>query len=177
MANTVKFSKWKAFGKGLGPALGAYFAAHMAGVDLGKIIEDPEGQLPVIASTLIAGLIPVIINTWKHRGKAGNPIPMLPILLALGLGALTLQACVTTRSVDGTVTTSIDPAAVDTAFATWDRLEARRKALDAEKARAEAARDAARVAMIEAELAKLGPVLEAAWERVQGRVEVSVTPE
>lgn len=166
-----KFSKWKAFRKGIMPAVGAYIAASMAGVDLSAILADPQKQLPVIGATLAAGLIPALVNTWKHRGTAGNPFPMLPILLAAGLVA-TLAGCITTTAPDGTVTQSVDSQGVldtiDGAVATWDRLEARRQAIEVQREAARAAKDAEALARLDAELQRLEPALSAAWTRLQG---------
>lgn len=163
----VKFSKWKAFRKGIGPAIGAYFVGHMAGVDIGTILADPEKQIPVIAATLLAGLIPVIINTWKHRGAVGNPIPMLPILLALGVGMVAVQGCATTTHPDGTVVQTIDPGILQTAYDTWERYERRKVDLEREREGA----DAARRAQIDVELKRLAPELERAARTLGLRLE------
>lgn len=161
-----KFSNWKAFRKGLGSALGAYFVGHMAGVDLGKILADPGEQIPVIASTLLAGLIPVVINTWKNRKLDGNPLSKLTLLLALGLAGMSLQGCITTTGPDGTTTTQLDGAALETAWSTWERYEARKALLEKEKAAARAAQDAQRLAIIESELEKLEPKINELADRL-----------
>jgi len=169
----VVFRKWKAIGKGLGPAVGAYFAAHMAGVNLGDIIADPEGTLPVIASTFLAGLIPVIINVIKHKGAPGNPLPLLPFLLFLG-GVALVPGCVTTTHPDGSVTQSVDTQAVagivQTGYTYWETLDARHRNLEAAREEARDKKDLARIAVIDKELDRLAPELARAKAELDRRV-------
>ena len=160
----VTYNKWKTFRKGLGPALGAYFVGHMAGVDIATILANPGEQIPVIVATLLAGVIPVVVNVWKTRRIDGNPLKHPPAypnvyrgLLALALPAALLSACMTTTAPDGSVTTQLDPVALETAWAAYERLEARKAELKALEAEANA-RDRARIAL---ELQALEPELRA----------------
>lgn len=163
----VTYNKWKTFRKGLGPALGAYFVGHMAGVDIATILANPGEQIPVIVATLLAGAIPVVVNLFKTAKLEGNPLKRLKRpsafpnvyrgLLALALPAAMLAGCITTTAPDGTVTTQLDPVALDTAWAAYERLEARKAELKALEAEANA-RDRARIAL---ELQALEPELRA----------------
>lgn len=130
---------------------------------------DLDGYAVTIAATALGSLAAAgkkaLRNIKKHR--------WLSVVAIAGL-AVGLSGCVTTTAPDGTRTTTVDGqavvGAVDTAFATWDRLEARRKFLEEEKARAAAARDRERVAIVERELARLAPELERAAEAVGDRL-------
>lgn len=131
---------------------------------------DLDGYAVTIAASAVAAVAAAgkkaLRNIRKHR--------WLPLVVIAGL-AVALAGCATTTAPDGTRTTTLDGqavvGAVDTAFATWDRLEARRRLLEEEKARAEAARDRERVAIVERELARLAPELERAAEAVGDRIE------
>lgn len=131
---------------------------------------DLDGYAVTVAATavasLAAGLKKAARNIRKHR--------WIPLVAVMGL-AVGLAGCATTTTADGTRTVSLDgqavAGAVDTAFAAWDRLESRRRLLEEEKARAEAARDRERVAIVERELARLAPELERAAEAVGDRIE------
>jgi hypothetical protein len=80
-------------------------------------------------------------------------------MLALSLG---LAGCITTTAPDGTTTTSMDPVALETAWATWERYEARRVELERQKREA----DAQERARLEAELRRLEPEIARLAERL-----------
>lgn len=126
---------------------------------------DLDGYAVTIAASAVAAVAAAgkkaLRNIRKHK--------WIPVVAVLGL-AVALAGCVTTTAPDGTRTVSVDPGAVagtvDTAFATWERLESRRALLEAERERARRDRDAERVAIIEAEIARLSPELERAAARL-----------
>ena len=126
---------------------------------------DLDGYAVTIAASAVAAVAAAgkkaLRNIRKHK--------WLPVVVIAGL-AVALSGCVTTTAPDGTRTVSVDPGAVagtvDTAFATWERLESRRALLEVERERARRDRDAERVAIIEAEIARLSPELERAAARL-----------
>ena len=121
------------------------------------------------AVTAAAGLLASVFAGAKKAARNIRKHRWIPVLAIMGL-TLALSGCVTTTAPDGTRTVSVDPGAVagtvDTAFASWERLESRRALLEAERERARRDRDAERVAIIEREIARLSPELERAAARL-----------
>lgn len=144
-------------------------------------VEIPEGELTdaVLLSVGVGAISAVVraINNVRKTRQAPTPRTVRGWAVLLGLLTVGLSGCATVTGPDGMRTTTLDGAALvetlDTAFATWERYEARRKLLEEEKARAEAERDAERVAIIEQELARLAPKLESALRRVEDLAEKS----
>lgn len=97
--------------------------------------------------------IPVGPADINYRGLGGYVLAMVGLAVGLAGG------CQTVKSTDGTITTSIDPVAIETALTTYERLIDRQALLKEERAKALAAQDAERVALVEAELEKLQPRL------------------
>jgi hypothetical protein len=169
-------------GAGTATVGGAVTTLLLVGVTVAAGGGVDEAAKGVIASALVtlgsaatAGIFAWWRNRKKHRTRQAYVPPstgMVVIFCALALGGL-LSGCAKTVGLDGSVTYTIDPGAVDTAFATWDRLDARRKALEEEKAAAKKAEDAERVKVIEEQLRLLKPELDDAWAAVQARVDGS----
>lgn len=126
-----------------------------------------------LASAATAGYLAWRRNRKKHRMQSASAPPavglLLPLCLALAVSGLA-AGCNTTTLPDGTVVHSLDPGVIDTAFRAWERLDQRRRDLEEEKAAAAARADAAQVEAIEKQLDVLGPELEDAWKRVEGRL-------
>jgi len=142
------------------------FVAGMATVEIPTDPSALDKALPAIGIAVAGAAWRAYRNMAKNTDKPGNPLggPNVPsgyLFLLAGLAA-TLGGCVTTTAPDGTVTQQLDPVALETAWATWERYEARKAALEA--ARAEA--DAQERARIEAELRRLEPEIAALAERL-----------
>lgn len=108
---------------------------------------------------------------WKNRKKHkpprnGGNVPYSGLTVLLVILSLGLAGCITTTGADGTTTTQLDGAALETAWSTWERYEARKALLEKEKAAARAAQDAQRLAIIEAELEKLEPKINELADRL-----------
>lgn len=182
-----KFKWWKAFRKGILPAVGAYAATQVANYNLGDVLSNPQEQLPNIGTALLVGLVPAIVNTWKNRDKEGNPfysppgiyrgylLLILPALAASGA----LAGCITTTGPDGTVTRQVDPAitdqlTIDNAWALWESIQAEKAELEAKRAAAKAEDRAA----LERQIRVLSQAADDAWDAwlaAGGKVEVRVS--
>jgi hypothetical protein len=104
MAN--RWNPWKTFRKGVFPAIGAYFAAHAAGLDVAQALTNPGGHLAELVTLGLAGLIPALINLWKTKDVPGNPFYIGrfgAVVVMVGLLALGGAGCATTHP-DGSVT-------------------------------------------------------------------------
>lgn len=134
-------------------------------------VELPDGELSdkALVSVGLGAVFAVAraINNVRKRSKVpvGFRSASGYLLAVAGLAGL-LAGCITTTSADGTTTTQLDPVALETAWSTWERYEARKALLEREKAAAQAARDAQRVAIIEAELDKLEPKINELADRL-----------
>ncbi len=142
------------------------FVAGMATVEIPTDPSALDKALPAIGIAVVGAAWRAYRNMAKNTDKPGNPlgggnVPSGYVLAIAGLAGL-LAGCVTTTAPDGTTTTGMDPVALETAWATWERYEARKAALEA--ARAEA--DAQERARIEAELRRLEPEISALAERL-----------
>lgn len=163
-----RFRKLKALGKGVVTAAVAHVALQLQTGDMTAILADPKAW----GLTVAAGLVPAVINAYKNRHLEGSPFYRKPrsvpygYLLALVAAAALVAGCVRTTYPDGRVVTEVDSeqvlTALDMAWAAWERLEARRAALEVEQAEA----NARRRAQIARELEALRPQLEAAWREV-----------
>ena len=163
----AKVNKWitarKALTRGLQYGLVAVAALQTVPV--------PESVGAMDQATIafgIAALGAVAKAIQNYRKTLKKPVRYtspsgLVVLVALSLA---LAGCVTTTAPDGTVTTQLDGAALDTAWATWERYEARKALLEKEKAAAREAQDAQRLAIIEAELEKLEPKINELADRL-----------
>lgn len=132
-------------------------------------VEVPEGHLTdkVLLTVGLSAMAAVIraINNVHKTNKAVAKAALLKsasgylLLVALSLA---LAGCVTTTAPDGTVTTSVDSAALSTAWDRYERLQEHRDRLEQERARA----DLPRRVEIDAELHGLGPEIDALAERL-----------
>lgn len=159
-----KFRWWKAFKKGIVPALGTYVVTTLQNgdVSLGQILTAPQEQIPAIVGALAVGAIPAVVNMWKNRDKEGNPFyqpqSYLPVVLAmLALGGM-LSGCITTTQPDGTVVQQVD---VSTAWAIYEAVQAERARIEAERRDA----DAADRARLDAQLRALAEAADRAYQR------------
>lgn len=160
----VKFRWLKAFKKGILPALGTYVVTTLQSgdVSLGQILTAPQEQIPAVLGALAVGALPAIVNTWKNRDKPGNPFyqapSYLPVVLALVSLAGLLSGCITTTAPDGTVTQQVD---VSTAWAIYEAVQAERARIEAERDAA----DAADRARLEMQLRALSEAAERSYNR------------
>jgi len=146
-----------------------FLGLFLAGMATVEIPTDPSAldkALPAIGIAVAGAAWRAYRNMRKNPELTGNPLagPNVPsgyLLAVAGLAGL-LSGCVTTTAPDGTVTTQLDPVALETAWATWERYEARRAELEAAKAEA----DAQERARIEAELRRLEPEIRRLAERL-----------
>lgn len=128
-------------------------------------VDIPAGDLTdkallTLGVSAVAAVLRAVNNVRKTRKKPQTSGYVVAFAIA-GLAGL-LSGCVTTTAPDGTTTTGMDPVALETAWATWERYEARRAALEAAKAEA----DAAERARIEAEIRRLEPEIARLAERL-----------
>lgn len=142
------------------------FVAGMATVEIPTDPSALDKALPAIGIAVVGAAWRAYRNMAKNTDKPGNPlgggnVPSGYVLAVAGLAGL-LAGCVTTTDRDGNTTTQLDPVALETAWATWERLEARRAAIEAAKAEA----DAQERARLEAELRRLEPEIRALAERL-----------
>lgn len=142
------------------------FVAGMATVEIPTDPSALDKALPAIGIAVVGAAWRAYRNMAKNTDKPGNPlgggnVPSGYVLLVAGLAGL-LAGCITTTAPDGTQTTQLDPVALETAWATWERLEARRAAIEAAKAEA----DAQERARLEAELRRLEPEIRALAARL-----------
>jgi hypothetical protein len=142
------------------------FVAGMATVDIPTDPSALDKALPAIGIAVAGAAWRAYRNMRKNSDKAGNPLagPNVPSGYALAVAGLaaTLAGCVTTTAPDGTTTTGLDPVALETAWATWERYEARRVELERQKREA----DAEERARLEAELRRLEPEIVRLAERL-----------
>lgn len=146
-----------------------FLGLFLAGMATVEIPDDPSAldkALPAIGIAVVGAAWRAYRNMAKNTDKTGNPlgggnVPSGYLFLLAGLAA-TLGGCVTTTAPDGTQTTQLDPVALETAWATWERYEARR--VELERAKREA--DAEERARLEAELRRLEPEIAALAERL-----------
>jgi len=147
-----------------------FLGLFLAGMATVEIPADPSAldkALPAIGIAVAGAAWRAYRNMAKNTDKPGNPlggggnVPSGYILAVAGLAGL-LAGCVTTTAPDGTVTQQLDPVALETAWATWERYEARRAELEAAKAEA----DAQERARIEAEIRRLEPEIRRLAERL-----------
>lgn len=130
----------------------------------------PEGigvERQVTVSFIIGALGAIAKGIHNYRKISRQPVRYSGYaLLVVGL-LTTLAGCVTTTAPDGTVTQSVDTVALSTAWDRYERLQARRDALEAERARAPVATRLE----IDTELHGLDREIDALGERlgVQGR--------
>jgi hypothetical protein len=142
------------------------FVAGMATVEIPTDPSALDKALPAIGIAVAGAAWRAYRNMRKNTDKVGNPlgggnVPSGYMLLLAGLAA-TLAGCVTTTDRDGNTTTQLDPVALETAWATWERYEARR--VELERAKREA--DAEERARLEAELRRLEPEIARLAERL-----------
>lgn len=149
------------------------FVAGMATVEIPTDPSALDKALPAIGIAVAGAAWRAYRNMKKNEFDAngmpmqGNPlnrnknVPSGYLLAVAGLAGL-LSGCITTTAPDGTTTTGMDPVALETAWATWERYEARRAALEAAKAEA----DAQERARLEAELRRLEPEIRRLAERL-----------
>jgi len=92
----VKFRWWKAFKKGIVPALGTYVVTTLQNgdVSLGQIVTAPQEQIPAVLGAIAVGAIPAVVNMWKNRDKEGNPFYVSPSFLPVVLAMLALASFV-----------------------------------------------------------------------------------
>ncbi len=146
-----------------------FLGLFLAGMATVEIPADPSAldkALPAIGIAVAGAAWRAYRNMAKNTDKPGNPLggPNVPtgFLLAIaGLAGL-LAGCVTTTAPAGTQPTQLDPVALETAWATWERYEARRAELERQRAEA----DAAERARIEAEIRRLEPEIRRLAERL-----------
>lgn len=146
-----------------------FLGLFLAGMATVEIPTDPSAldkALPAIGIAVVGAAWRAYRNMAKNTDKPGNPlgggnVPSGYVLAVAGLAGL-LAGCITTTAPDGTTTTQIDPVALETAWDTWERLEARRAAIEAAKAEA----DAQERAQLEAELRRLEPEIRALAARL-----------
>lgn len=146
------------------------FVAGMATVEIPTDPSALDKALPAIGIAVVGAAWRAYRNMAKNTDKPGNPlgggnVPSGYLLAIAGLAGL-LAGCITTTAPDGTQTTQLDPVALETAWATWERLEVRRAALDAERERARREQDAQRLAIVQAEIDKLEPEIRRLAERL-----------
>ena len=128
-------------------------------------VEIPDGDisdkalLTLGVSTAFA-ILRAVNNVVKTKAKPTTSGYVIVLAMA-GLAA-TLGGCITTQGQDGTQTTQLDPVALETAWATWERYEARRVELERQKREA----DAEERARLEAELRRLEPEIARLAERL-----------
>jgi len=117
----------------------------------------------------VLSVIGAVLKAVQNYQKTAGKVPTYPsgYILALAGLAAALTGCVTTTAPDGTTTTTVDSAALETAWNMYERLEARKAALEAERQRA----DAARQAEIIDELRTLEPQIVEAARRIGLRAE------
>lgn len=142
------------------------FVAGMATVEIPTDPSALDKALPAIGIAVAGAAWRAYRNMAKNTDKPGNPlgggnVPSGYLLAVAGLAGL-LSGCVTTTAPDGTQTTQLDPVALETAWATWERYEARRAELERQRAEA----DAAERARIEAEIRRLEPEIRRMAERL-----------
>lgn len=164
MSKPKRFEWLRALRKGILPALGTYVVTTLQSGDisLAQIVTAPQEQIPAVLGSLAVGAIPFVVNVYKQRKVPGNPFYVAPsylplVLCALALGGM-VQGCETITHPDGTVVQQVDRELVETAWDRYDRMQARRIALEAEERTA----DAARRAEIARELRQLGVEIRAA---------------
>lgn len=143
---------------------GAQFAA--VALTAMNTVPIPEGvgvsrQVTITFGIAVLGAVGKAIHNYIKISRKPVVVPSCYILALAGLAA-TLTGCVTTTAPDGTVTTSVDHDVLQTALERYDALQARKAALEAEKARA----DAARQAEIIAALHELEPQIRDAARRI-----------
>lgn len=142
------------------------FVAGMATVEIPTDPSALDKALPAIGIAVAGAAWRAYRNMKKNGNLTGNPlgggnVPSGYLLAIAGLAGL-LSGCVTTTAPDGTTTTQLDPVALETAWATYERYEARKAALEAAKAEA----DAQERARLEAELLRLEPEIRRLAERL-----------
>jgi hypothetical protein len=142
------------------------FVAGMATVEIPADPSALDKALPAIGIAVAGAAWRAYRNMRKNPELSGNPLagPNVPsgyMLVVAGLAAA-LSGCVTTTAPDGTVTQQLDPVALETAWATWERYEARRVELERQKREA----DAEERARLEAELRRLEPEIVRLAERL-----------
>ncbi len=98
----------------------------------------------------VLSVIGAVLKAVQNYQKTSGKVPTYPSghILALAGMAAALGGCVTTTAPDGTVTTSVDHDVLQTALERYDALQARKAALEVEKARADAARQAEIIAAL-----------------------------
>lgn len=158
----AKVNKWitarKALTRGLQYGLVAVAALNTVPVPEGVGVSD---QATIAFAIGAIGAVVKAVQNYRKVSKAPVQFSGYKYLVVAGLVAA-LSGCITTTAPDGTQTTQIDPVALETAWATYERYEARRAALEAAKAEA----DAAERARLEAELRRLEPEIRALAERL-----------
>lgn len=169
MSKPKRFEWFRALRKGILPALGTYVVTTLQNgdVSLAQIVAAPQEQIPALLGSLAVGAIPFVVNVYKHRRVPGNPFYVPPsylgIFLALvSLGGL-LAGCATTVQPDGTIIREVDISADDiaTAWAIYEAVQAERARLEAERDAA----DAADRARLEMQLRALSEAAERAYQR------------
>lgn len=133
-------------------------------------VEIPEGDLTdkallTLGVGVLAAVFRAVNNVRKTRKAEPRPaayvnyknLALFAVLLSLGL-----SGCITTTAPDGTVTQAVDTVALSTAWDRYERQQARRDGLEAERERAPVVR---RVE-IDSELVGLDRELRALAERL-----------
>lgn len=116
---------------------GAQYAAVAAAAIQTVPVPDTVGIDQKATVVFVIGLIGAIAKgIHNYRKISKQPVRYSGYaLLVVGLLAA-LSGCVTTTAPDGTVTTSVDSAALSTAWDRYERLQDRRDRLEAERQRA-----------------------------------------
>ncbi len=157
----AKVNKWITARKAL--LRGAQYAAVT--IAALQTVPVPEGigiERQVTVSFVIGVLGAVAKGIQNYRKISAKPVRYSGYgLLLAGLAGL-LAGCVTTTAPDGTVTQSVDSVALSTAWDRYERQQARRDALEAEREQAPVVR---RVE-IDSELAGVDRELQALSERL-----------
>lgn len=157
----AKVNKWITFRKAAVRGV-QYAAVTIAALQTVPVPEGIGVERQVTVSFIIGAIGAIAKGIHNYRKVSAKPVRYSGYALLLaGLSGL-MSGCITTTAPDGTVTQQVDTVALSTAWDRYERQQARRDALEAERERAPVVR---RVE-IDSELVGLDRELQALAERL-----------